>query len=169
MAGPIGCASSACSRYGAPASASEYTATERIFISRNARISRLAMAPRLATMTLWNMARPWLWAARGSIRGGRRGTDDARLQQRLDFIRRAARQCGQDLARVAPYRAARAAQRPGRVGQLGHDARHPDRSQFVMRQVDEHVARLEMGVVENVLHREDARRRHLRRGQRGFH
>src|SRR5262245_35767130 len=42
-------------RYGAPASASEYTATERIPISASARRTRAATAPRFATTTLLNI------------------------------------------------------------------------------------------------------------------
>jgi hypothetical protein len=51
-AGPTAKVSLARSGYGAPASASEYTATEHMPISLNARGTREATAPRLATTTL---------------------------------------------------------------------------------------------------------------------
>ncbi len=43
---------------GAPASASEYTAIERMPSRRSVRITRTAISPRLATRTLENTLRP---------------------------------------------------------------------------------------------------------------
>src|SRR5262245_22053590 len=48
-------ASSARERYGAPRSASLYTATTSIPRSRQARITRRAISPRLATRMRWNI------------------------------------------------------------------------------------------------------------------
>src|SRR5688572_27138623 len=59
-------ASSARSRYGASRSASLYTATASMPRSRQARITRKAISPRLATRIRWNM-RPG--GQRSEVRG----------------------------------------------------------------------------------------------------
>src|SRR6478736_3757633 len=89
---------------------------------------------------------------RGRLRCSPVASDDAGPHQPVDVLAGHGEELGENLARVLAVATAGPTHPARGCGELRHDAGERDGSQIVVRRFDEHLARLVVGVGEDVSH-----------------